>query len=209
MDQAEEQLIRNCQAGDSAAWDELLERFYPVAGRFVCQLSPSLSQQDIEEICQDAFVAVARHLPEFKLQSHFQTWLYKIASNKTRDFIEKQKALKRGGGQFVQSLDAAHEETGMKLDPPSHQPSPDSQLIMHENINLVHHALAELGNPCREIIELRYFGDLSYEEIALELNLNPKTVSSRLSKCLDKLEKTATELLKREKRPALHLAPST
>ena len=42
--------------------------------------------------------------------------------------------------------------------------------------------------PCREIIELRYFGDLSYEEIAGTLKLNVKTVSSRLSKCLDRLE---------------------
>ena len=45
-----------------------------------------------------------------------------------------------------------------------------------------------LGQPCREIIELRYFGDLSYDEISRSLNLNPKTVSSRLSKCLDRLE---------------------
>ena len=45
-----------------------------------------------------------------------------------------------------------------------------------------------LRQPCREIIELRYFGDLGYEEISELLQLNPKTVSSRLSKCLDKLE---------------------
>jgi RNA polymerase sigma factor (sigma-70 family) len=48
--------------------------------------------------------------------------------------------------------------------------------------------LEELGEPCREIIELRYFGDLSYDEISQSLELNAKTVSSRLSKCLDRLE---------------------
>ena len=53
---------------------------------------------------------------------------------------------------------------------------------------LVLHALEHLDEPCREIIELRYFGDLSYEEISRSLKLNVKTVSSRLSKCLDKLE---------------------
>jgi RNA polymerase sigma factor (sigma-70 family) len=57
-----------------------------------------------------------------------------------------------------------------------------------ERIALLHQALDQLGEPCREIIELRYLGDLSYEELSQSLNLNPKTVSSRLSKCLDRLE---------------------
>ena len=57
----------------------------------------------------------------------------------------------------------------------------------------------ELGGPCREVIELRYFADLSYEEISAELNLNPKTVSSRLSKCLDKLEGVAAKYFPQEK----------
>ena len=55
-------------------------------------------------------------------------------------------------------------------------------------------SLDRLGEPCREIIEVRYFGDLSYDEIAAELRLNPKTVSSRLSKCLDRLFIIAQEI---------------
>ena len=54
--------------------------------------------------------------------------------------------------------------------------------------------LDRLGEPCREIIELRYFGELSYDEIAVELRLNPKTVSSRLSKCLHRLLIIAKEI---------------
>ncbi|MGV3773519.1 MAG: RNA polymerase sigma factor [Verrucomicrobiales bacterium] len=198
MDKDEDQLIRECQSGVASAWDTLLDRYYPIAGRFIFQLGPSLSQQDVEEICQETFVAVVRYLPEFRFQSHFQTWLYKIASNKARDFLEKSRALKRGGGQYVQSLDVPQEDTGLKIDPPSHKPGPDSQVITAENIALVHQALAELGEPCREIIELRYFGDLSYEELATELKLNSKTVSSRLSKCLDKLEKTTLAFIRKE-----------
>jgi RNA polymerase sigma factor (sigma-70 family) len=64
---------------------------------------------------------------------------------------------------------------------------------------LVHEALEQLDPPCREIIELRYFGDLSYEEIGGSLKLNPKTVSSRLSKCLDRLEDIARKVFSREK----------
>ena len=68
-----------------------------------------------------------------------------------------------------------------------------------EQVALVHQALDQLGEPCREIIELRYFGDLSYDEISRSLDLNPKTVSSRLSKCLDRLEGIARRIFARGK----------
>ena len=68
-----------------------------------------------------------------------------------------------------------------------------------EQMTLVRQALDQLGEPCREIVELRYFGDLSYEELSRTLKLNPKTVSSRLSKCLDRLEEIARQTFAREK----------
>jgi RNA polymerase sigma factor (sigma-70 family) len=71
-------------------------------------------------------------------------------------------------------------------------------LLRNEQAALLHRALAQLGEPCREIIELRYFGDLSYEELSVELELNPKTVSSRLSKCLDRLGGIAKKAFSRE-----------
>ena len=63
-----------------------------------------------------------------------------------------------------------------------------------ETCRLVRESLDRLGEPCREIIELRYYGELRYDEIAAELHLNPKTVSSRLSKCLDRLLIIAKEI---------------
>ena len=85
------------------------------------------------------------------------------------------------------------------LDPPSSAPTPDVMLMNAEQITLVQQALDRLGEPCREIIELRYFGDLSYEEISRSLKLNVKTVSSRLSKCLDRLEGLIKKTFLREK----------
>ena len=76
-------------------------------------------------------------------------------------------------------------------------------LMSAEQIALVQQAIGQLGDPCREIIELRYFADLSYDEISGSLDLNPKTVSSRLSKCLDRLEAIARKIFSREKAGAL------
>ena len=120
--------------------------------------------------------------------------LFRIAANKARDFRERGQAAKRGHGQKPLSLNAEDPETGLSLDPPSGDAPPDLRLLQAENVHLVHESLDRLGEPCREIIELRYFADLSYEEISASLGLNMKTVSSRLSKCLDKLELTMRTL---------------
>lgn len=192
--QAEAQLLARCRRGEAAAWDELFDRHYAAAGRFVFQLASDFSPEDVEEICQEVFLSVIRNLNSFQGESQFQTWLFRIATNKARDFREKRNAAKRGGGQLPLSLQAENAETGLTLDPPSATPTPDVELLNVERAELVRTALDQVGEPCRELIELRYFGDLSYDELSQELKLNPKTVSSRLSKCLDKLEGIAVRV---------------
>lgn len=192
--EAEAQLLARCRRGEADAWDELFDRHYAAAGRFIFQLASDFSREDVEEICQEVFLSVIKNLGSFQGGSQFQTWLFRIAANKARDYREKLHAAKRGGGQSPLSLHAEDPDTGLTLDPPSHAPTPDVDLLNVESAGLIQLALDQVGEPCREIIELRYFGDLSYEEIATELKLNVKTVSSRLSKCLDKLEALARRI---------------
>src|SRR5207244_257154 len=178
-------LIVRCRRGDAGAWDALFDKYYPVAARFVFQLSADFSHEDTEEICQETFLAVVRNLSSFHGKSSFQTWLLRIAANKAMDFRGKSRAEKRGGSFVHFSLDGARERG--EIEPPSRSPGPDALLVNAETSRLIRQSLDQLDDPCREIIELRYYGDLSYTEIAGELRLNPKTVSSRLSKCLDRL----------------------
>jgi RNA polymerase sigma-70 factor (ECF subfamily) len=110
------------------------------------------------------------------------------------DYREKTRAVKRGGNAVHISIDERRSDDEPPIDPPSGNPGPDTLLQIAETSRLVRESLDGLGEPCREIIELRYFGELSYDEIAAELRLNPKTVSSRLSKCLDRLLTIATEI---------------
>ena len=145
-------------------------------------------------------MTVIKSLSSFQGQSQFQTWLFKIALNRARDYRQRQHAAKRGGGQVTVSLHNDDSEEGFVIDPPSSLPGPDLALLNAEKLSLVGQALEQLGGPCQEIIELRYFADLSYEEIARSLALNQKTVSSRLSKCLDKLEVITRQLFSREKK---------
>lgn len=185
-------LLVRCRRGDTRAWDALFDRHYAAVARFVHGLGADFA--DAEEICQDTFLAVIRHLDRFDGRSRFGTWLLRIAANKARDHRDRLRAAKRGGGVTPISLNhdgqdgADRDGEGRRPpDPPCPRPGPDAVLLGHEDAARLRACLDELGDPCREILELRYFADLSYEEIAAELRLNVKTVSSRLSKCLDRL----------------------
>ena len=190
----EAELIDDCRNGREEAWDALFDRYYPVAARFVFQLSADFSHEDTEEICQETFLSVVRNLRLFQGKSSFQTWLLRIAANKAMDFRQKMRAAKRGGSAIHLSLDGSDNKEELPIDPLSREPGPDALLLNAETCHLVRQSLDQLGDPCREIIELRYYGELSYEEIAAELRLNPKTVSSRLSKCLDRLGVIAKQI---------------
>ena len=196
---AEAGLLARCRRGEAQAWDELFDRHYAAAGRFIFQLGHEFTREDADEICQEVFLSVIKNLGSFRGGSQFQTWLFRIAANKARDYRERQHAAKRGSGQTPLSLQAEDAETGLAIDPPSNTPTPDADLMTAEKMALVRQALDQLGEPCREIIELRYFADLSYEEISRALDLNLKTVSSRLSKCLDRLEAIVQRTFSREK----------
>jgi RNA polymerase sigma-70 factor (ECF subfamily) len=191
---AEAELIGACRRGRREAWDSLFDQYYATVARFVFQLSGDFSHEDTEEICQETFLAVVRNLDSFRAKSSFQTWLLRIAANKAMDFREKTQSVKRGGKITHVSLQGANDGEGIPIDPPSGRPGPDLLLQKAETCQFVRRALDQLGEPCREIIELRYFGDLSYAEIAAELRLNPKTVSSRLSKCLDRMARVARDI---------------
>ena len=201
--EAERDMIQRCCAGDSDAWDELFAEHYAAVGRFVFQISSTFSREDSDEICQEVFLSVIKNLAGFGGKSRLQTWLFRIAANKARDYHAKRVAAKRGGGEVPLSLHAEDDEGNRLLDPVSPLSGPDEELLREEKWKLVGEALEILGGPCQEILELRYYGDLNYHEISAELDLNEKTVSSRLSKCRGKLEIVVRRLFSREKTGAI------
>src|SRR6267142_3853540 len=123
--EAEAGLLARCRRGEAAAWDELFDLHYAAAGRFILQLGHDLTREDAEELCQEVFLSVIKNLESFHGESQFQTWLFRIAANKARDYRERRYAAKRGGGQITISLQAEDPENGLSIDPPSSAPGPD------------------------------------------------------------------------------------
>src|SRR5437867_2446097 len=157
--ESEAELLARCRRGEEAAWDELFDRHFAAAGRFVFQLGQDFTREDVEEICQEVFLSVIKNIDTFQGQSQFQTWLFRIAANKARDYRQRQHAAKRGGGQITLSLQAEDPESGLALDPPSAAPTPDVCLMGAEQIAQVQLALEQMGEASRETIELPYLVD--------------------------------------------------
>ncbi len=194
-------MIARCIEGDAEAWTDLFHHHYPAICRFIFQLASDFTPEDVEEICQDTFLVAIKSLRSFNKKSRLQTWLFRIAANKSNDFRERKKATKRGGGAAILSIHAAENDDDKPVDPADPVPGPDEILATQEQIDLLYQTLALLGSPCQELLELRYFGELEYSEIAQQLNLHEKTVSSRLSRCMDKFKELA--------RPIFHGANPT
>src|SRR5271170_1062393 len=129
---SEAPMIARCRRGDEQAWDALFDLHYAATGRFVFQLSPTFSREDVEEVCQDTFLAVIKNISSFEGGSRLQTWIFRIAANKARDYWERQQAAKRGGGQAAISLQYQNAEDSPPLQVASSLPSPDAVLMRAE-----------------------------------------------------------------------------
>src|SRR5580698_3821623 len=97
---SESGLIRRCREGDTAAWNELFDRHYAPTGRFIFQLAHDFTREDAEEITQEVFLSVIKNISTFHGRSQFQTWVFRIAANKARDYRQRRSATKRGGGNI-------------------------------------------------------------------------------------------------------------
>jgi DNA-directed RNA polymerase specialized sigma24 family protein len=115
---AETELIERCRVSDEDAWDALFDTYYAAVARFVFQLSTDFSHEDTEEICQETFLSVVRNLESFHEKSSFQTWLFRIATNKAMDFRQNMHAAKRGGNAIHLSLHAGanHNDPPVRVD---------------------------------------------------------------------------------------------
>src|SRR5438034_10773757 len=142
---AEAELLVRCRSGEAEAWDELFDRHYGPASRFIFQLASDFSREDVEEVCQEVFLTVIKSLHTFQGNSQFQTWLFRVAANKARDYRQREHAIKRGGGQVTVSIHNEDPETGFAIDPPSQVPGPDLSLLNNERVGLIGQALEQLG----------------------------------------------------------------
>lgn len=188
--------IERCRLGEPEAWAVLYKHYWGILLRFIYCFDPTITVEDAKEITQEVFIRAIANIQTFRGQCPIQNWLYRIATNLTLDWLERKKAQKRGSGKPDLSLDSVIVEDDGQLSLPLTK-DPSLQAQQKEYTSLLLQALKTLPPACQRIIRLHYFEGLTYEQIGRILELNPKTVSSRLSRCIKQLKKQFDDILER------------
>jgi RNA polymerase sigma-70 factor, ECF subfamily len=157
------QLLSQVRAGDTDAWGELYRQYAPAMFRFCRRLLPA--REDAEDATTEIFMKVRQKLGTYDSSRPFTAWLYKVASNHCWDTLRRR--------HIRQDL-----ETGDVDDLPLEHPDPNQlqRLEAEHSGKEVRDGLARLPDRARAALVLRYFADLSYEEIAETLGVRRQFV---------------------------------
>lgn len=187
-------LVAKFKAGDEAAFEEMVTRYWDRIYAMVHKLLRN--SQDAEEVTQDAFIRAHRGLEKFRGDSSFSTWLYQIATNLARNRYWYWWRRKRDKSiSFDQPLNGESETTLAEIFP-SEVETPEDVAVTNEFQERVAFAMTLLNDKHREVLTLRNIKNLSYDEIAVELEISIGTVKSRIARARESLrEKLGNELL--------------
>jgi len=178
-------LVDRFKDGDSAAFDQLVKRYWDRIYAMVNQLLRN--PQDAEEVTQDAFIRAHRGLGSFRGESAFSTWLYQIATNLARNRYWYWWRRKRDKSvSFDAPIGPDNESTIAELIP-AEQETPEDATVTQEFVNRVAACMEMLNEKHREILILRNVQNLSYEEIAEILGISIGTVKSRIARARESL----------------------
>ena len=158
-DQASEQeRIARAKAGDAEAWGELYHQYAPAIFRFCRRAMPT--REDAEDATMDIFIKIRQKLSQYDSSRPFGAWLYTVAANHCWDLLRRRK-----GRQDLES----GEIENMPLEHPD--PGQLEQLIEQRTSQEVRRALDQLPSRARMALVLRYYADMSYDEVAATLGV--------------------------------------
>lgn len=167
-------LVARVQAGDKAAFDLLVLKYQRKILRLLSRMLRD--QSEIEDVMQEAFIKAYRALPQFRGDSAFYTWLYRIAINTARNWMASQSR-RPSSPSLHQSEDG---ETFDEIDNLTDINTPESLLASREIAESVNDSIQALPAELRTAIVLREIEGLSYEEIAQAMECPIGTVRSRI-----------------------------
>jgi RNA polymerase sigma-70 factor (ECF subfamily) len=160
------ELVQLCRAGDSGAWNELVERYsrYVYA---ICVRGFRLGDEDAEDVFQDVFTRAFMRLETLRDDSALRPWLAQLTRRRCLDAISSSGREQPADETLVDEGSADMEEV--------------------EAAFAVREAVAGLSDACQDILDRFFAQDQSYRTISDELDIPPGTIASRIARCLQKL----------------------
>ena len=171
IDQA---LVERAQRGDQKAFGMLVEKYQRKLGRLLSRMVRD--QAEVEDVVQESFIKAYRALPNFRGDSAFYTWLYRIGINTAKNYLVSM-GRRPQVSRDIEIEDAENFEDGDEL---RTMETPESELMTKEIAQTVNDTMMSLPDELRTAITLRELEGLSYEEIATLMNCPIGTVRSRI-----------------------------
>ena len=173
-------LIARARAGDTQAWGELYREYAPAIFRFCRRAMPT--REDAEDATMEIFMKLGEKLAQFDPGRSFSAWLYKVAANHCWDMLRRRKARHDKDTENVEEL---------PLEAP--EPNQLERLIEERTSEEVRKALDKLGARARMALVMRYYSDMSYDEIADALGVRRPFVGVVLLRARHELRQALVE----------------
>lgn len=163
---SEDDLVRRCQAGDDAAFRDLVERYKDLVFAFLARTG--LERARVEELAQDVFLRIHRGLPYFRGEARLSTWIYRIVANVFAQEIARRRPTEH-------SMDAHDGALGAAV-----LARPDRSFSDLELKDRLEKAIAQLPPQYRLLIAGHYLKGIGYEDLAAMCNLPLGTIKTQL-----------------------------
>ncbi len=165
-------LVDKAKNGDGKAFASLMNRYRDSI--YYMLLKMVNNPVDAEDLTMEAFGKAFKNIDTYTPMYAFSTWLFMIATNNCIDFIRKRQTKPTIIDQMDEGIDTWSVNVASEL------PDPEEALINEQKIETLRKVISQLKQPYREIIELRYYKEYSYEEISEKLNIPLGTVKVQL-----------------------------
>ncbi|MGL4446460.1 RNA polymerase sigma factor RpoE [Shewanella sp.] len=185
---SDQQLVERVQQGDKTAFNLLVLKYQ---SKVISLISRYVrNQSDVADVAQEAFIKAYRALPNFRGESAFYTWLYRIAVNTAKNYLVSQG--RRAPANDVDAEDAEYYEGSDAL---KEFASPERLMLSDEIKKVIFDTLETLPEELRMAISLRELDGMSYEDIAIVMECPVGTVRSRIFRAREVIDKKLQPLL--------------
>lgn len=185
----DQKLVERVQRGDKSAFNLLVTKYQHKVANLVSRYVKNHS--DVPDIVQEAFIKAYRALPNFRGDSAFYTWLYRIAVNCAKNHMVASN--RKPPGSDIEVEDAEVYDSGEAL---RENASPEKLLLTKEIKKVIFDTIEQLPDDLRTAINLRELEGLSYEEIANIMDCPVGTVRSRIFRARDAVDKKIRPLIR-------------
>jgi RNA polymerase sigma-70 factor (ECF subfamily) len=193
IDDADAQLVARAKAGDPKAFEMLVVKYQRRIERLIARMVRDVDL--VQDIAQESFIRAYRALPQFRGDSAFYTWLYRIAVNTAKKALVDLKRDPLVTESARASMNDDEDETSRVERELTDGETPEAVLASKEIAHAVNAAIEALSEDLRQAITLREIEGLSYEEIAELMNCPIGTVRSRIFRARESIAQRLRPLL--------------